>query len=240
MWGSPIRIDNWYQGPTGSGQGGWTAHRFASRLPGSITTAIRAPVPLDVELHVVGGDGRWELIDDHGVTILVGETWEPEFADTEPVTVDVARDARAGFAAYVPEHPVPFCFSCGLQHDSMQGHAAPLGGDRVASDWTVPDWAVGPDGAVDGGVLWAALDCCTAWWVCNSRGRRVAYTVQYAVEELAPLTPGATYAIVGWAGDRDPEWQGRKRHGASAAFDADGRCVARSVSLWVAAPDVDA
>jgi hypothetical protein len=237
MWGEPITVEQWFQGPTGSGQGGWTAHRFASRLPGSITTAIRAPVPLDTELHVVGGDGRWELIDDHGVTILIGETWDPLFADTTPVSVDAAREARAGFEAYVPEHPVPYCFSCGLQHDSMRVHAAPVDDHRVASDWTVPDWASDPDGSVDTGALWAALDCCTAWWVCNSAGRRTAYTVQWAAEELAPLEPGATYALVGWAGDHDAEWQGRKRYGASAAFDTDGRCVARSASLWVAPVD---
>lgn len=232
----PIRIGRWFQGPTGSGQGGWTAQRLASRLPGPVTTAIRAPIPLDTDLRVIGGDGRWELVDDHGVTYLVGETWEPKFADTAPVTIDDARAARAGFAAYVPDHPVPYCFSCGVQHDSMNVHAAPLGDGRVATDWSVPEWSVGADGAVDTAALWAALDCCTAWYVAYSRGPRVAFTVQYAVEETEPLRPDSTYALVGWAGDHDPEWHGRKRHGASAAFDADGRCVARSVSLWVAAP----
>jgi hypothetical protein len=240
MIGEPIRVGRWFQGPSGSGQGGWTAHRFSSRLPAPITTAIRAPIPLDVDLRVIGGDGQWELVDDHGVTLLVGETWDPVFADTAPVTIDDARSARAGFADHIPDHPVPHCFSCGVQHDSMNVHAAPLDDDRVACDWTVPDWAVSADGVVDTGALWAALDCCTAWWVGYSRGRRIAFTVQYAVEETAPLRPGATYALVGWAGDHDPEWQGRKRHGASAAFDADGRCVARSVSLWVAAPTDDA
>jgi len=97
----------------------------------------------------------------------------------------------------------------------------------------VPDWAVGDDGHVDSGGLWAALDCCAAWWVGWSREPRTALTVQYAVEELAPLEPGATYALVGWAGDNTTEWDGRKRHGASAAFDTHGNCVARSTSIWV-------
>jgi hypothetical protein len=117
----------------------------------------------------------------------------------------------------------------------MHVHAAPIGDDRVATDWTVPDWAVRSDGTVDTGALWAAADCCSAWWVGFTREPRVAYTVQYAVEELHQLEPGATYAIVGWAGDHDPEWSGRKRNAAAAVFDDDGRCVARSVSLWVAA-----
>ncbi len=225
----PIRIGGWFQGPTGSGNGGWSSYRFASRLPGDITTSIRAPIPLDVDLRVVATATGWELVDPGGAAIMTATSWTPSFATTRPVSIADARAARADFERFVPEHPVPFCFSCGTQHDSMNVHAAPVGDDRVATDWTVPDWAV------DAGPLWAALDCCSAWWVGFSREPRVAYTVQYAVEQAAELHPGETYALVGWAGDHDPEWDGRKRHAASAAFDAEGRCVARSVSLWVAA-----
>ncbi len=239
MLGEPIRVGRWFQGPTGSGQGGWTAHRLASRLSGPVTMAIRAPIPLDADLHVVGGEGRWELIDEHGVTIMIADAWEPAFADTPAVTIAAAREARSGFADLITEHPVPFCFSCGTQHDSMRVHAAPLPDGRFASDWTVPDWAA-TDGAVDTGTLWAALDCCAAWWVGWSQEQRLAFTVQYAVEQTAPLEPGATYALVAWGGDGASGWQGRKRHAASAAFDADGRCVARSVSLWVAPRSPDA
>jgi hypothetical protein len=232
---APIRIGAWFQGPTGVGQGGWTAHRFASRLTGPVTTAIRAPIPLETDLDVLAVDGRWELVGPAGTVHMVADAWEPAFAATDAIEIDEAVDARRRFGELVTDHPVPFCFSCGIQHDSMNVHAGPLGDDRFASDWTVPDWAVGADGSIDSGALWAAIDCCAAWWVGFSRDCRVAYTVQFAVEELHPLEPGATYALVGWAGDANPEWDGRKRHAASAAFDADGRCVARSVSLWVSA-----
>lgn len=234
-----IRIGDWFQGPTNSGQGGWTAQRFlaevARHTDTPMTVAIRAAIPLDVDLSVVGGVDRWELVDPEGTTIMVATGWDPNFADTEPVTIEAARGARHRFLDTVDEHPVPSCFSCGQLPESMGVHAGPLadGTDRFATDWTVPDWAVDDHGHVDPGALWAAIDCCAAWWVGWSRERRVALTVQYAVEQLHPLEPGATYALVGWAGDHDPEWDGRKRHAASAAFDADGRCVAHSVSFWL-------
>ncbi|MFP5487141.1 MAG: hypothetical protein ACLGHQ_02395 [Acidimicrobiia bacterium] len=232
-----IRIGARFQGPTDSGQGGWTAQRFlqAMGVDRPMTVAIRAAIPLEVDLSIVRHDDRSELVGPDGTTIMAATAWEPAFADTEPITIDEGRAARHRFLATVDEHPVPSCFSCGRLPDSMGVHAGPLddGTDRFATDWTVPDWAVHDDGRVDPGVVWAAIDCCAAWWVGWSRERRVALTVQYAVEEIHPLEPGATYALVGWAGDRDPEWDGRKRHAASAAFDTDGRCVARSVSLWV-------
>lgn len=230
-----IRIGARLQGPTDAGQGGWTAQRFLAALGADrpMTVAIRAAIPLEVDLEIVERDDRWELVGPDGATIMVATEWEPSFPDTEPVTIDAARAARHRFLTTLDEHPVPSCFSCGRLPDSMGVHAGPLDDDRFATDWTVPDWAVDERGRVDPGTLWAAIDCCAAWWVGWSRERRVALTVQYAVEELHPLEPGATYALVGWAGDHDPEWDGRKRHAASAAFDATGRCVARSVSFWV-------
>lgn len=234
-----IRIGGWFQGPTGSGQGGWTAQRFlaavADRTDRPLSVRLTAAIPLEVDLAIVAHDERWELIAPDGSTIMVATPWEPAFADTRAVSLDAARTARRGFLDTVDEHPVPACFSCGSLPDSMGVHAGPLGDgtDRFATDWTVPDWAADGTGRVDPGVLWAAIDCCAAWWVGWSRERRVALTAQYAVEQLHPLVPGATYALVGWSGDHDAEWDGRKRHAASAAFDADGRCVARSVSFWI-------
>jgi hypothetical protein len=232
----PIRIGARFQGPTGSGQGGWTAHRLAERIEHPVTMAIRAPVPLDTTLDMVHDleNERWLLVDDTtAVTVMVAEPWEATFADTSPVSVEEAADARGRFGTVVVEHPVPFCFSCGTQHDSMRVHAGPLDDDRFATDWTPPAWAVAHDGTVDAGTLWAAIDCTAAWYVGYSRGSRTPLTVQFAVEMLHPIEHGTTYALVGWSGDHGSEWDGRKRHGASAAFAPDGTCVARSVSFWL-------
>jgi hypothetical protein len=235
----PIRVGRWFQGPTGSGQGGWTAHQLAKQIDHPVTMAIKAPVPLETDLDVVHDleNERWLLVDhSSAVTVMVAEPWEATFADTAPVSIDDATEARSRFETVVDEHPVPFCFSCGLQHDSMRVHAGPLDDDRFATDWRAPDWAIANDGTVDPGTLWAAIDCTAAWYVGYSRGPRTPLTVQYAVEVLHPIEPGVTYALVGWSGDHSSNWDGRKRHGASAAFAPDGTCVARSVSFWLSVP----
>ena len=239
----PIWLDRRFQGPTGSGQGGWTAHLLAERIDHPVTMAIKAPVPLETELDVMHDvqNERWLLVDhsgEHAQTVMVAEPWEATFADTEPVSIERAREARGRHGTLFDEHPVPFCFSCGLQHDSMRVHAGPLADDpqgRFATDWTPPAWAVRSDGTVDPGTVWAAIDCTAAFYVCHSRETRTALTVQYAVDQLQPLDPETTYALVGWSGDHSTEWDGRKRHGASAAFAPDGTCVARSVSFWLSA-----
>ena len=232
-----LRIGGRFQGPTGSGQGGWTAHRFTGAITQPVTTAMRAPVPLDTDLRIVRADDEWRLIDETAsdpVTVMVARPWNPVFADTEPVTIADAAAARARFSEFVAEHPVPYCFSCGTQHDSMNVHAGPLGDGRFATDWRVPEWAVSGSGIVDVGTLWAAIDCTAAWYVAYSRQPRSPVTAQFAVDVSGPIEPGTTYSLVSWSGDHPDEWDGRKRHGASAAFAPDGTCVARSVSFWIA------
>ena len=231
---SPIRITSRFQGPSGSGQGGWTSARFAERIAVPVTVALRAPTPLDTDLFVrADGADRWRLATANDTTIMIAEPTTADFPTTDVVDVDTAGAARAGGIAAVDGHPAPDCFSCGRGPDTMRVHAGPLGDGRFATDWTVPEWAARPDGSVDHGVVWAAIDCTAAWWVGFSSEPRMALTAQFTAEVLTPLRPGETYALVAWPGDHEPGWVGRKRHAASAAFDRDGRCVARSTSLWV-------
>lgn len=236
-----FRIGRRFQGPTGSGQGGWTAHRFEASVGRPLQVSIRAPIPLETDLAVAReswDEAAWRLgLPDGGpagTPIMTGRPRGLLDVDTSPVSIDAAAAARRTFGQLVGDHPVPGCFSCGLLDDSMCVHAAPLGDgtDRYATDWTVPSWALAV-GGVDEGVLWAALDCAAAWYVCRSRERRTAFTVQFAVDVLAALEVGETYALVAWSGGADDDWDGRKRCAGSVAFDREGKCVARSTSFWV-------
>ena len=58
-----IRVGTWFQGPTGSGQGGWTAHRLATAIGEPVTVAIRRPIPLDIDMTVIAVDDGWHLVD---------------------------------------------------------------------------------------------------------------------------------------------------------------------------------
>lgn len=230
-----LTVPQFFQGPTGSGQGGWTAAKLVHIIGHPATTAIRAPIPLDTPLDVVELESSGAKLVDPATSTVILEAvpWEPDFPSTAPVTLDAARQARARFPVSDLEHPVPMCFSCGLGPDTMHVHAGPLGDGRFAADWRVPDWACRADGSVDEAVIWAAIDCTAAWYVCYEGEQRTAFTVQFATEVLVPLRAGETYALVGWAGDWEGGWHGRKRGAASAAFDSDGVCVAHARSFWV-------
>lgn len=233
---SSIRVGTWFQGPTGSGQGGWTSANFERVIGQPVSVAIRAPIPLETDLEVRQVDETWELTGPEGHVVLVAHPWTPDVPETDPVSITDAAEASTRFPLF-DDHPVPVCFSCGLEHDSMRVHAGELADGRWSSAWTAPAWATMADGTTDPAALWAAIDCCQAWFAGNAGGRRNSVTVQIAVDVLEPIQPGETYALVAWSGDYPAGWDGRKRGACGAVFTADGRCVATSRTFWVALPE---
>ena len=233
-----IVVERRFEGPPGSGQGGWSSALFAQHLPYIPTIALRAPIPFERPLRVEAAEDGHRLVDDQQpgpdggpLTIMTARPWTPDVPDTDPVTIATARAARSAFATFVVPHPVPDCFSCGTRSDTMGVHACPLDDGRLATDWTVPDWAV--DDSSSSAALWAALDCTAAFYVGFVPEVRRVVTAQYAVDVLRPAVAGETLALVAGPGDHPGDWDGRKRGACSIAFDAEGLVVARARSFWV-------
>lgn len=237
-----IRVPLSRQGQTGKGQGGYTAHRFASAIGEPVTISLRRPIPLETDLAVIAAVGEaqgWALVDPAApeIAVLEAQPWTPAFPATSPVGVAAAERARVAADVDEQEHPAPHCLSCGVGEQSLRVHAGPLGDGRWATPFRPPSWAVPPEGSANGAIdeafLWMALDCSCGWYISNSGEERTAVTVQFAVQVHEPLHVDTDYVIVAWNGDHPPEWDGRKRHAAATLFDTDGRVVAESTSLWV-------
>lgn len=226
---STLRIDPKFVGPPGQGQGGYLAALLARHASEPVTVTLRAPIPFDTDLAVTGTDGVLELRD--GDT-LVAETHprsgEPEIR--EAVSVSDAVDASTRCPGLLGDHAAPTCFSCGLGPESFRVHAGPVArSDVFATPWTPPEWSA-TGGVVDEPYLWAAMDCTAGWKVSWDMDVRFAFTGQISTDVLGAVRPGETYAVVAWAG----EWKGRKRDARSAIFDATGRALAASATLWIA------
>jgi hypothetical protein len=225
-----------FNGPPGSGNGGYTAGRLASFVDApAVEVTLRAPPPLDTPLVVdADGDG---VAARHGDTLV---------ATARPVVLDIAAPAppppeRAAAAmeraVFLDEeaHPFPSCFVCGPRRapgDGLRIFAGPLGDGRYAAAWTPDASLAGDDGALPAEVVWASLDCPTSAPIANDPGRSSFLPVvlgRLAVRIDAPVVAGEPHVVIAWPIGID----GRKRQAGAALYGPRGELCGVSRALWI-------
>lgn len=212
-----LQIASRFNGPPGSGNGGYVAGLLAEQRDEPVVTVIlRSPPPLEVPLRVADG-GLF-----HG-DALVAQSTAGEFDHAAPSPVSSA-DAAAASSDYQGNELFGQCFVCGIQRaDGLRIQAGSVGEGRVAAPWT-------PDGSVPVGapLLWAAMDCPGGWTIPEMFERPgVLGSMTAAVEELPGL--GEQCVVVGeFRGE-----QGRKARTATALYGSDGRLLGRSEQVWI-------
>jgi hypothetical protein len=224
-----------FNGPPGSGHGGYVAGLVGGLLDGAARVRLLRPPPL----------GRPLLVrrDAEAVTVLDGElvvaTALPAVVDVplpEPVTFMEAEAAARAYPGH-RNHAFPRCFACGPARapgDGLRIFPGPVvGRDLLAAPW-VPDASI-----VDGGgtvrpeFLWAALDCPSGWAPIVAAGGAPMLLGELAVRILGAVRPGEPCVVVGWA----LGGEGRKRLAAAALFGHDGAPRAMGRATWITIPE---
>ncbi|SDT77025.1 hypothetical protein [Actinoplanes derwentensis] len=222
-----MRIPARFNGPPGTGNGGWCAGAFAlaagARTGGpAVQVTLRVPPPLETPL-------QWRNGSVFAAETLVAEVTEaPEAAvDVPPVPFAEAVAASRGYPGF-SRHPFPTCFVCGPQRepgDGLRIFPGPLPGDRTAAPWTVP-----ADVSVE--TMWAALDCPGGWSAIGSSGRAFVLG-RIAAEVTALPEPGAECVVVGALSGTS----GRKAVVGSTVYGPDGHRLATARATWLAVSD---
>lgn len=213
-----------FNGPPGSGNGGWCAGAFAAAAgarpggpPHQVT--LRVPPPLETPLELRDGS-VW------ADRTLVAEVTEA--ADAGPGVPGVpfaeAVTASRGYPGFTA-HPFPGCYVCGPDRapgDGLRIFPGPLPGDRTAAPWTVP-------GEVTPETVWAALDCPGGWTAIGSGGR--PYVLGRITAAVGALPgPGTECVVAGALSGVD----GRKATVDSALYGPDGERLAYARATWLA------
>ena len=223
-----------FNGPPGSGNGGWCAGVFAvaaGAAPGGAArqVTLRLPPPLEAELEVrtdpgYGGAGPALLASVYAGSDLIAEIAEAAEAGpgVDPVPWETAVAAARDYPG-LTDHPFPTCFVCGPERaegDGLRIFPGPLPDGRTAAPWTVP-------GEVSVPLLWAALDCPGGWTAIKRGQAYVLGRITAAVEELPE--PGARCVVTGAVS----ELAGRKALVDSAIHGSDGRRLAVARAVWI-------
>jgi hypothetical protein len=219
-----VFIPGRFNGPPGSGNGGYASGVVAALLGGRAEVTLRTPPPLSRELAVVREDGRVEVRD--GETLVAEAVPLGELVvDVPPaVSVEDAVEASRGYAGF-RAHAYETCYVCGPARDDGLGiFPGPVEGRSVvAAPWTPPG-----EGPVADEIVWSALDCPSGWAV-DEFSREGVLLGRLAARVVAPVVGGEQYVVVGWPVGED----GRKRFAGSAVFGADGSVRAFARSTWL-------
>jgi hypothetical protein len=228
-----VVIDPQFNGPPGSGHGGYSCGCAAGLVDGpAAEVTLRRPPPIGVGLEVERDGDVASLVHD-GAVVASARPASLSLDGPAPVGVEGARDASTRFA-WEHDHPFPTCFGCGPERDPSDAlclFTGPVGDGRFAVPWTPPEWT--GDGVVDPVFLWAALDCPSSAPAHGTIGAPVVLGRLTAALE-GPVEVGAPHVIVSWLEGVD----GRKRLTGVALFTAAGvrRAAARAVWVELARP----
>jgi hypothetical protein len=217
-----MQIASRYNGPPGSGNGGWSAGAFAVAAGAgadgrAFEVTLRVPPPLDTPLTVADG----KVAGPDGT--LIAEVVPVPDAGTgvPPASLAAARAAADGYPGFA-DHPFPTCFVCGPERpDGLRIFAGPLADGRMAAPWVVP-----PDVCVE--AIWAALDCPGGWSALQSGQVYLLGRIAVAVDALPEA--GSTCVVVGAAASV----QGRKAVVDSSVYAPDGGRIATARATWIA------
>jgi hypothetical protein len=215
-----VTIAERFNGPPGTGNGGYVCGLVAAELGTSAQVSLFLPPPLGTPLtlqRTVPGVVR--LLDGDAV-VAEGRAGTPTVSLPDPPSLEAARDASEHFAGLDPaEHAFPTCFVCGPAHPSgLRIFPGPYE-SGLACTWT-------PESA-DPVFVWAALDC-PSGFACMPPGSASVLASMTALVP-APVEVGREYVISAWKVSSE----GRKHRGASALFDDTGALVAYAEALWI-------
>jgi hypothetical protein len=225
-----IAVPSRFNGPHGSGNGGYSAGVVAGLLGGEAEVSLRSPVPLDTSLQVArdGGDTVRVLDGD----TLVAEARAAAVALEPPAPVSLI-EARLAAARYRGSSDNLFsrCFVCGkARGDSFGVFAGPVEGDfLVASPWTPPPWSADNSGRVRPEFVWAALDCPTYFAAYLGEESVVSFLARFTARVDPEIPADTEHVVIAWPLETD----GRKRHAGSALLSADGEVLAVASALLV-------
>lgn len=231
-----------FNGPPGSGNGGYVAGLLAAhvarllpayRLGDPVQVTLREPPPLGIPLQVTAADGRVEATFG-GALVADAEPGELEAPLVAPVPFDVAADAEQRYGG-LGAHPFPGCFVCGTDRpdgDGMDLRPGRIGGapgaeELVATTWVPETSLADADGQVGEPFVWAALDCPGGW--ASDLVARPMVLGRITVRVHARPYVGDPCVVMG----RVLRTEGRKTFTTTTAYDGDGRALGQAEATWI-------
>jgi len=212
-------------GPPTSGHGGYVTGILAEALDGACEVTLRRPIPLDTPLRLSAEGTETALSDPEG-EIAAGRCIE--FHLDLPPLPKLSEIEKAQSPLY--DSPFGTCFVCGAARAPDDGmrvftKRTPIPG-LVADKWEVGAHLAESDGSIAPRMVWAVLDCPSAFSFSNPD--MVTLLGRMRGEVYATPQVGDQCTVFAWSLGSE----GRKHFAASALFDAQGHLMGATTTTW--------
>jgi hypothetical protein len=221
-----------FNGPPGSGNGGYVCGLMANLIECPSAAALRVPPPLEKPLTLARDQTGAVRLQDGD--LLIGEATPLAHFDLAAPPAPTLAEARAAAKRYagLSDHRYPTCFVCGTGRPARDGldifTGAVEGRDLVACTWTPGADLADANGVVRSEFVHAALDC-PSYWALPHAGKPALLARLVSSIDAAPPHAGEELIVAAWPIASD----GRKHRGAAALYSGEGALIARSEALWI-------
>jgi len=221
-----------FNGPPGSGNGGYSCGVLAAQLNSSACKVrLHIPPPLDRPLSVhKHGTERVEMQD--GETLVGTATAAVlEMDIPQAPLLEHAERASKGYLCH-EEHSYPTCFVCGTSrpgHDGLCLFPGPVDDwSLLACPWQPAADLLDDRGNVRPEIVWAALDC-PGFFGATGDTLVPVLLGELTAELRAPIPGDKPLVVYSWP----LGGEGRKLYGGVAIANQDGAVLACSRSTWI-------
>jgi hypothetical protein len=225
-----ITIAHRFNGPAGSGNGGYVCGLMANLIDGPSEATLRAPPPLETPLTLERNGDTVTLRDGDA---LIGEA-KPATLDLVAPRAPSLAEARYAAKRYagLRDHRYPTCFVCGTGRSAHDGldllTGAVEGRDLVACTWTPSADLADANGVLRPEFIHAALDCPSYWALPHAGKPALLARLTSSIDAALPRA-GEELIVAAWPLSSD----GRKHRGAAALYHTNGALIARAEALWI-------
>lgn len=228
-----ITIAGQYNGPDGSGNGGYVAGAISRYIDHpTVQVTLRRPPPLDQEMTIARDSDQVAFVKEDDV-IATAKPSELVLDDIPaPIDLSVATECATRYPGH-ERHPFPRCYVCGPLREKGDGlrifSGQSLVSQFVASPFITYDSLFDENGYMLPENVWGALDCPGSYAIHAFDTPKVMVLGRITATELQPINHEMNLISMAWYIGKD----GRKNYCGSCIYDDTGTLLALAKATWI-------
>lgn len=227
-----VTIESRFNGPPGSGNGGYVAGLLASYINTScVRIRLMHPPPLDTEMSVVNQGDQIQLIDQDKI-VAQAIISELDLEVPSIPTYSIAEEASKNYPGF-DRHAFPHCYVCGPKRKEEDGLRLFTGlatdEEYVAAPFQTYNELYNDKGLMTHETIYAALDCPGAYAITQVDEEKILVLGEIIVKIDEEIHQNEELLVMGWYLGKER----KKNYSGTAIINRNGVIKAKAKATWI-------